>query len=144
MHVRISTKTRPNDPTINSFLPRFYFLYPLIIYFWQIIFAKFYLLWRYKNRMYDYLWWIWFYWGCRSFWSKYMRKVSSCFKGWYCWVKWSSCELITASNNTNSTVISFASVISQYWDNSTNILNEWFWHNYVFFALNTMFYIILY
>lgn len=51
MHVGITAKTRAYDPAMNGFLPGFYLLDPLLIYFWEFCLCEFLFLFRNENWM---------------------------------------------------------------------------------------------
>lgn len=117
INVLVMTKSWPDNPWINIFIPSFDSFQPFLKNFLKLTLFKCMILFQLKNWMHCQIWRIWL--DCRSwwFWAKYMCQISSNSEWGHSWIIRRSWKLIASSDNPNLSILSFLGIFIQRWEN---------------------------
>lgn len=117
LHVKISSQTRANDPSMNCLLPGFDFIRPLMEHLCLLSFTIFHFLFWDKQRMNNNLWRIRLDRSWAKLRTKDMAQICAYSQRSDRWVVGSSGKLERSSNNSNSSTLSFGSCRLEFWEN---------------------------
>ena len=125
-NIRVSSQSWSHNPYVNCIAPSHYLLHPN---FWNLLSPltqNTCLFIRNKNRMDDNLRWVSLYGSCWCFVTEDMPEIASHFQGGNGWVERSSCKFITATDNSNSAVLSLDVLSGEIGENFDKIFhNVW-------------------
>ncbi len=130
-NIRISSQTWSHNPYINRIAPSHYLLHPNLWNLLSPLTQKTCLFIGNKNRMYDNLWGVSLDGSCWGFVTKNMPEIASHFQGRNGGVKRGSCKLITATDNSDSAVLSLDVLSGEIRENFDKIFHN-FWTHFRF------------
>ncbi len=111
--VLVMTKSWPDDPWINIFIPPFNSFQPFIKNYLKLTLIKCMILLQLKDRMHCQIWRVWLDSCSWWFWAEYMCQISSNSEWGHGWVVRRTWKLIASSDNPNLSILSFLRIFVQ-------------------------------